>query len=227
MSNNVSPTNRLKVLQIDASMRRSGSVTRELADDLVAVLEARDGGIALVNRDFAEGLPFTDESWIGANVTDPAERSDSQKERLALSETLVDELKAADVVVIASPIYNFNVPAAMKVWIDLIARARETSRYTENGPVGLLEGKKAYVVSALGGTEAGDLADAAIIDRLVPICVGQYEMDTDKASKLAALKKVDSWNRGEFVAKQGWATMPGSKEADTTVARSCGDKIVA
>ena len=79
----------------------------------------------------------------------------------------------------------------------------------------------------VAGTEAGDLADAAVIDRLVPICVGQYEMDTDKASKLAALKKVDSWNRGEFVAKQGWATMPGSKEADTTVARSCGDKIVA
>ena len=123
MSNNVSPTNRLNVLRVDASMRRSGSVTRELADDLIAVLEARDGGIALVNRDLTEGLPFIDESWIGANVTDPAERSDSQKERLALSDTLVDELKAADVVVIASPIYNFNVPAAMKAWIDLIARA--------------------------------------------------------------------------------------------------------
>jgi FMN-dependent NADH-azoreductase len=162
MSNNVSPTNRLNVLRVDASMRRSGSVTRELADDLIAVLEARDGGIALVNRDLTEGLPFIDESWIGANVTDPAERSDSQKERLALSDTLADELKAADVVVIASPIYNFNVPAAMKAWIDLIARARETFRYTENGPVGLLEGKKAYVVSASGGTEVGGEIDFAV-----------------------------------------------------------------
>ena len=76
------------------------------------------------------------------------------------------------------------------------------------------------------GSDAGDMADAAVIDRLVPICVGQFEMDADKVAKLAELKKADSWNRGEFVAKQGWATMPGSKEADSGVARGCADKIV-
>jgi hypothetical protein len=77
------------------------------------------------------------------------------------------------------------------------------------------------------GSEAGEMAETAVIDRLVPICVGQFEMDTDKVAKLAELKKADSWNRGEFVTKQGWATMPGSKDVDNGVARSCADEIVS
>ncbi len=75
------------------------------------------------------------------------------------------------------------------------------------------------------GDDASDMARTAVVDRLVPICVGQFNMDTDKVSKLAELKKVDSWSRGEFVVKQGWATMPGSKEANSSVARDCAEKI--
>lgn len=77
----------------------------------------------------------------------------------------------------------------------------------------------------LTGDEADEMTQAAIVERLVPICVGQFNMDVDKVTKLAALKKVDSWSRGEFVVKQGWATMPGAKEADSSVARGCADKI--
>ena len=77
------------------------------------------------------------------------------------------------------------------------------------------------------GDEASDMTQAAIVERLVPICVGQFNMDADKVTKLAALKKVESWSRGEFVVKQGWATMLGAKEADSGVARDCADKIVA
>ncbi|MFT7573442.1 MAG: hypothetical protein ACI9JL_004506 [Paracoccaceae bacterium] len=77
------------------------------------------------------------------------------------------------------------------------------------------------------GSSAGEMAQTAVLDRLVPICVGQFEMDTDKATKLAAMKKVDSWTRGDFVIEQGWATMPGSKEADSDIARDCADKITA
>ena len=77
------------------------------------------------------------------------------------------------------------------------------------------------------GDEASDMTQAAIVERLVPICVGQFNMDADKVTKLAALKKVESWSRGEFVVKQGWATMPGAKEADSGVARDCADKTVA
>ena len=158
MSNQTHPLN---VLRVDASMRRDGSVTRELADELVAVLADRPGGTAVTHRDLADGLPLIDEAWIGANFTDPAERSDAQREHLALSDELVGELQAADALVLAVPVYNFGVPAAMKAWIDLIARARETFRYSENGPVGLLEGKKAYVVIASGGTGVGSDIDFA------------------------------------------------------------------
>lgn len=150
-----------QVLRVDASMRRDGSVTRDLADDLIARLEDVHGATDVVRRDLADGLPLIDEAWIGANFTDPGERSDAQTDRLALSDTLVDELKQADTLVLAVPVYNFGVPAAMKAWIDLIARARETFRYSEDGPVGLLEGKKAYVVLASGGTEIGSDIDFA------------------------------------------------------------------
>ena len=115
----------------------------------------------MVSRDVSQGLPFLDEEWVGANFTDPVDRSEDQRSKLALSDTLVGELKAADTIVIGTPIYNFSVPAALKAWIDQIARARETFKYTENGPVGLLEGKKAYVLVASGGTKVGSEIDFA------------------------------------------------------------------
>jgi len=77
------------------------------------------------------------------------------------------------------------------------------------------------------GSEASEMTETAIVEQLVPICVGQFNMDADKVTKLAALKKIDSWSRGEFVVKQGWATMPGAKEADSSVARGCANKITA
>jgi FMN-dependent NADH-azoreductase len=149
----MSAANATRLLRIDASMRFDGSTTRTLADKLVDALGEKLGHVDIVNRDLAVAAPnFVDAAWIGANFTDPAERSDTQKEALAASDALVAKLKAADVLVIASPIYNFSVPAALKAWIDMVARARETFRYTPEGPKGLLEGKKAYLVIASGGT---------------------------------------------------------------------------
>ena len=75
------------------------------------------------------------------------------------------------------------------------------------------------------GNTAREMAQAAIVDRLVPICVGQFDEDANKAVKLAELKKVDSWKRGEYVAEQGWATMPGAKDADSDVAEGCATRI--
>lgn len=74
---------------------------------------------------------------------------------------------------------------------------------------------------------ATELTRAAVLERLVPICVGQFNEDADKAVKLAALKKADSWKQGEYVAKQGWATMPGAKEANSRVADICADAIAS
>lgn len=150
----------LTVLTVNASARRDGSVTRKLVDKIVADL-GTSKQIKVVERDVARGLPIIDEAWVGANFTDPAERTDAQRQTLALSDELVAELKAADVLVIGVPVYNFGVPAALKAWIDLVTRARETFRYSESGPVGLLEGKKAVVVMASGGVPVGSPVDFA------------------------------------------------------------------
>ena len=159
------PDTALRILRVDASARRTGSSSRQLGDRLVERITAASAvEPAVTHRDVgagAEGLPFVDEDWVDANFTDPSERSGEQKQTLGLSDELVSELKEADVLIITSPIYNFGVPASLKAWIDLIARARETFRYTENGPVGLLEGKKAYVLMASGGTQIGSEIDFA------------------------------------------------------------------
>lgn len=145
------------VLRIDASIRRNGSISRELTDKLLAQLAPA----RTITRDLAEGMPLIDEAWIGANFTPADQRSEAQAETLALSDRLVAELQEADTVVIGLPIYNFSVPAALKAWIDLVARAGVTFRYTEAGPQGLLEGKRAILVVASGGTEAGSEIDFA------------------------------------------------------------------
>ena len=150
-----------KILRIDASMRQNGSVTRRLTDKLVARLRSAVPVVTVRQRDLAGGMPLIDETWIGANFTDPAERDSAQRAALAHSDALVAELKEADILVIGLPIYNFGVPAAFKAWIDMIARARETFRYTETGPEGLVTGKRALIAVASGGVPVGGAADFA------------------------------------------------------------------
>jgi len=145
------------ILRIDASARKTGSISRELTDK---VIERLNTGSVVV-RDLANAIPQIDEAWIGANFTPADDRSEEQREKLALSDALVGEIKDADTLVIGLPIYNFGVPAAFKAWIDQIARAGLTFKYSENGPVGLLTGKRAIVVIASGGTESGSSIDFA------------------------------------------------------------------
>lgn len=149
-----------EILHINASARVDGSVTRDISAQLVQQLQHQHGA-RIVTRDVATGVEFIDENWIGANFTDPAERNREQKTILAVSDELVSELQQASHIVIAAPIYNFSVPATLKAWIDQVARARVTFRYTENGPEGLLKGKKAYLVVASGGVPLGSEVDYA------------------------------------------------------------------
>ncbi|MBW8328159.1 MAG: NAD(P)H-dependent oxidoreductase [Thiobacillus sp.] len=151
----------LRVLRVDASARGEGSVSRQLADLMLDELAGRVHGVSVARRDVASGLPFVDADWVAANLTEPDARNVAQRQVLAQSDDLVAELMAADVLVIATPIYNFSVPASLKAWIDQVARARLTFRYTEYGPEGLLSGKKAYVLVATGGTEVGSAIDFA------------------------------------------------------------------
>lgn len=148
------------ILQVDASARATGSVTRSLSDHLVATLSGAETQV--VKRDIGlNPLPLLDEAWVGANFTPDEARTPEQKQALQLSDTLIAELEAADTLILGVPVYNFGVPAAFKAWVDLIARARKTFKYTENGPVGLLEGKTAYVAISSGGTKADSEIDFA------------------------------------------------------------------
>ena len=146
------------ILRIDASARRTGSISRALNDRLLARFTATPG-TTVTTRDLAEGLPQIDEAWIGANFTAPDERTEEQAAQLALSDELVAELQAADTIVIGLPTYNFSVPASLKAWIDLVARVGLTFQYTAEGPQGLLSGKRVIVNFASGGTELGSAFD--------------------------------------------------------------------
>ncbi len=151
----------LNVLEVTASGRSMTSASRRLSQDLINALEDRFGNVQTVRRDLRAGIPFVDEAWIEANFTAEESRTAKHREALALSDSLVAELKEADVLVIGVPMYNFNIPASLKAWVDMIARARLTFRYTEDGPKGLLEGKKAYIVVATGGVPVGSPVDFA------------------------------------------------------------------
>lgn len=151
----------LNVLRIDSSGRRVGSSSRALMDDLVEALESRYSSVQVTRRDLAETIPHVDQAWIEANFTPAEDRTAAQRETLGLSDRLVEELKVADALVIGMPIYNFGVPAALKAWVDMICRARLTFRYTENGPEGLLTGKKAWIVLASGGVGVDSPMDFA------------------------------------------------------------------
>lgn len=145
------------LLHIDASARGEASVSRQLSNEIVQKIISDRTKVTY--RDVSQGLSFVDEQMIGAYNTQKAERSEEQHQAIALSDTIVEELVAADTVVIGMPIYNFSMPAGFKTWSDLAARVGETFKYTENGPVGLLEGKKAYVAVASGGTKVGSEID--------------------------------------------------------------------
>mgnify|MGYP001544633695 CR=1 FL=1 len=151
----------LRILEINAAARYDGSISRKLAADLSNALADRFGNADVKRRDLAKGLPFIDEEWVTANSTPEEERSEHHRKTLSYSDELVAELQDADVLVIGAPIYNFSVPAVLKAWIDMVARARLTFRYTETGPKGLLTGKKAYVVVPSGGVPVGSEMDFA------------------------------------------------------------------
>lgn len=146
------------ILHLDSSMRKTGSASREITAAIVA--KFADAGATVIRRDLLDNTPsIIDETWVGGTFTPKDARSEEQKKALAESDALVAEIMEADVIVIGAPIYNFGVPGALKVWIDLVARVNVTFKYTPEGPVGLVQGKKAYVVYSSGGVPMGDAVD--------------------------------------------------------------------
>jgi FMN-dependent NADH-azoreductase len=150
------------ILRVDSSARIDGSVSRGLTDKLIAQLRNAMPDARILLRDVALGsVPHVNPAWVSANTTPADIRSADQREALAVSDSLVAEVQAADILVIGCPIYNFSVPASLKAWIDQICRAGLTFQYSPQGPIGLLKDKMAYVIITSGGTEMDGPVDFA------------------------------------------------------------------
>jgi len=149
------------ILRIDSSLKGEASVSRRLTGRIVEKLAATHSGALITERDLSAGVPQIDADWIGAVYTAPDGRSAKQAEIAEYSDRLLDEVKAADILVIGLPVYNFGLPATLKSWIDHLARKGETFRYTEKGPEGLLKGKRAIVALSSDGTKMGSGIDFA------------------------------------------------------------------
>lgn len=149
------------LLQINTSINNGNGQSSQLARQFVAAIQKRDPGVRIVVRDVAaaEPVPHLDAERFGAFITKPQERSAPQEAVVAYSDALIKELQQADVIVLGLPMYNFGVPSQLKAYFDHIARAGETFKYTDQGPVGLLTGKRAYVFAARGGVYAGTPLD--------------------------------------------------------------------
>jgi FMN-dependent NADH-azoreductase len=171
------------ILQIDTSARLAGSTSRRLTALIAEKLSAE-----VTYRDLAtDAIPQINETWVNANFTPADSRTEEQKAALELSDALIEEVRAADVLVIGVPIYNFGVPSALKAWVDQIARAGVTFRYTENGPEGLLTGKRAILAVASGGTAVGsDIDFASSYMRHVMGFIGIADVEVIAADRLVA-----------------------------------------
>ncbi len=140
------------LLQIRSSIFSDGGQSSRLAERFVAAWRGANPGGKVVVRDLArEPVPHLDAARFGAFLAKPDARTSEQQAVIAYSDALIAELKRADVVVLGLPMYNFGVPSMLKAYFDHIARAGETFRYTEKGPVGLVTGKEVYVFAARGG----------------------------------------------------------------------------
>jgi FMN-dependent NADH-azoreductase len=139
------------VLVLNSSASGSSSVSRQLVQSTVDHLRRQNPGLHVVERDLdATPVPHLNAETTAA-VRAGINETPAQREALALSNALVEELKAADTIVIGAPMYNFGIPSTLKSWFDYVLRAGVTFSYSEAGPQGLLKGKRAIVVESRGG----------------------------------------------------------------------------
>ena len=142
----------MKLLRIDSSARRN-SVSRQLTQKFVETWQKQNPDGEVINRDLATTTlpPITDE-WLNAVYSDLTKLTPAQHETLAISDTLIDELIGADVIVIGAPMYNLTVSAPLKAWIDQIVRTGRTVLWGQNGAQGVVTGKKVFVLTSRGGS---------------------------------------------------------------------------
>ncbi|BBF87204.1 FMN-dependent NADH-azoreductase [Aquitalea magnusonii] len=153
----------MKLLHLDSSILGQNSVSRQLTAAVVDVVRQKHAAVHVSYRDLAsQPIAHLSGEIIGANFTAEADWTQTQRQESALSNALIEEFLASDVLVIGAPMYNFSIPSQLKSWVDRVAAAGRTFKYTENGPQGLAGGKKVVIVSSRGGvysTEQGQLMD--------------------------------------------------------------------
>jgi FMN-dependent NADH-azoreductase len=141
-----------QILLIQSSSNLASSVSRDLSETYVKDYVAAHPGATVTERDLvASPLPHLGVDLLGGFFGKPETLTEAQKTALSLSDTLVDEVEAASLIVIGVPMYNFSIPSALKAWIDHVIRAGRTFHYTAEGPKGLVTGKKLVLFLAAGG----------------------------------------------------------------------------
>jgi len=144
----------MNILHIDSSPRSERSHSRQLTHSFVGELKASQPGASVVYHDLGhQPVPPVNETWIAAAFSDPATHSPEMAQAIALSNQLVDELLASDVIVIGAPMYNFSIPSTLKAYIDQIVRAGRTFNLANHQ--GLTTGKKLFVLTSRGASGYG------------------------------------------------------------------------
>jgi FMN-dependent NADH-azoreductase len=139
------------ILIIDSAATGPASISHQLTDGLAGTIRRRHPGANIVRRDIgAQPIPHLDGETTGAIRGGEAETG-AARDAVALSDRLIAEIKAADLIVIGAPMYNFGLPSTLKSWFDYVLRAGITFRYSSAGPEGLITGKKAIVIETRGG----------------------------------------------------------------------------
>src|SRR4029077_2162297 len=151
----------MKLLQIDSSARRTSSVTRQLTAKFAEEWRKSHPDGEVIQRDLsATALPLITDDWSATRLED-SKLTPAQRSYLSTSDALIEELAAADTVVIGAPMYNFSIPSSLKAWIDHVVRIGKTVGYGPNGPQGLLTRKKVVVITSRGGAyEKGTAREA-------------------------------------------------------------------
>lgn len=148
---------KLRVLFVTASVSGERSTSKKLAGELIDRIREQHSGVELVERDLAiHAPPHWGAAQVAAAFTPPEERSQDDKAALSLSDALCDEILRSDIVIVASPMWNFSVPSSLKSWIDHISRVGVTFKYSDQGPVGLLNQlQTVYLIESSGGSYSG------------------------------------------------------------------------
>lgn len=222
----------MRLLRIDSSARGS-SVSRHLTAKFAEAWKEENPSGEVMERDLAATqLPLITDEWIQAVYADPSKLTAAQRQAVSASDLLIDELAAADTIVIGAPMHNFTISWPLKAWIDHIVRLGKTVVYDANGPKGLLTGKRVVIITSRGGSYKAEtprsefdfqepylrrvLGFIGLTDVTFIHAENQQRGEQAEASRLAALERI-----GQIVSKRMSAPQhktqptPGEGEAAT------------